>query len=295
LLDSVRNTKKTLYIVAGFYVVVGFVLAFFAVANGDRLGTFLGFVIISGALATATLFRSVMHVGLRVSTMGEHLDEVRRRLQRIEASTQASSGGAPPRRESSQDHSLDLAGAATGDASLITAATLDRTRYPRLVSTMTQDPPAQAIGDRDTFSDPVDTDGLSELLGTPFLAESVTADQPMNRNMLGTWKVAVREGDLATCRSMYAALVDTASPQVVVRLGEQLESLARQKEEALRREFAAAVRDGDFDQALAVGREILRLMPDRLIADEYRRLEAHLLRRRAEAEARKKPALRLAH
>jgi len=276
-------------------------LAIFAAVNGDRLGTFLGFVIISGALATAALFRSVMRIGLRISTIGEHLDEVRRRLERIEASTrmQAPAPGERPGEAATEEQYVDLAESASDDASLITAATLDRATYPRLIAAMAQNPPAQATAnpDRPAMAKHVDAgmEGLAELLGTPFLAERAGADQPMNRNMLRTWKVAVREGDLSTCRSMYAALVDTAEPHIVVRLSEQFESLARQKERAFREQFAACVRNGDYDGALAVGREILRLMPDRLIADEYHRLEAHLLRRRAEVEVRKKPPLRLAH
>ncbi len=301
LLDSVRNTKKTLYVVTAFYVFVGFMLAIFAVANGDRLGTFLGFVIISGALATAALFRSVMGVGLRISTMGEHLDEARQRLRRIEVSVSARSPVAGERggEAGTEGECVDLAEAAPGDASLITAATLDRAAYPRLVAGMAQKPPAQTQTDRDrvaTVESPdAGADGLAELLGMPFLAEALVGDQPMNRNMLRTWKVAVREGDLATCRSMYAALVDTAEPQIVVRLSEQLEALAGQKEKSFREQFAACVRDGDYDGAMGVGREILRLMPDRLIAEEYHQLEAHVFRRRAESEARRKLPLRLAH
>jgi len=301
LLDSVRNTKKTLYVVTGFYVFVGFMLAIYAAVNGDRLGTFLGFVIISGALATAALFRSVMSVGLRISTIGEHLDEVRRRLERIEVSTrmQAPEPGERYGEAATDEPPVDLAEVASRDASLITAATLDRETYPRLVAAMAQYPPAQTTADRSgaTTAGLVDAgmEGFAELLGTPFLAEAHAADRPTTGDMLRTWKVAVREGDLAICRSMYAALVDTAEPQIVVRLSEQLESLARQKERSFREQFAACVRDGDYDGALAVGREILRLMPDRLIADEYHRLEAHLLRRRAEVEVRKKPPLRLAH
>ena len=119
-------------------------LAIFGVANGDRLGTFLGFVIISGALATAALFRSVMGVGLRISTMGEHFDEVRRRLQRIEASVSGQApvadepGGEAGGEAGEKDECVDLAQVASGDASLITAATLDRAAYPRLVAGMAQ-------------------------------------------------------------------------------------------------------------------------------------------------------------
>lgn len=294
-----------MYVVAAFYVLVGFMLAIVAAVNGDRLGTFLGFVIISGALATAALFRSVMRIGLRISTVGEHLDEMRGRLQRIEASvSSARLAAGEPAGMAVDEERVDLAKSASGDTSLITAATLDRQAYPRLVTAMAQHPPAQnpppqkavqGAGASGAWPSDDDVDELAELLGTPFLAEQAAADQPMSRNLLRTWKVALREGDLATCRSMYAALVDTAEPRIVVRVSEQFEALARRKEKSFREQFAAAVRDGDYDGALAVGREILRLMPDRLIADEYRRLETHLLRRRAEVEARRKPPLRLAH
>lgn len=286
--------KRTLYVIAAFYVVVGFVLAVVAAANGDRMGTFLGFMIISGALATAALFRSVMQIGLRISTMGEHLDEVRSRMRRIEAVSSASPEGERAAGVGVAREEVVCVEAASGDASLITAATLDRGAYPRLVTAMAQQPPAQAVADHEVAA-VEGADGPADLLGAAFLADGRVEDRPLSRNLLRSWKVALREGDLAGCRSMYAALVDTAEPHLVVRLSEQLEALARRVEKQCRERFAACVREQDFDGAVGVGREILRLMPDRQIADEYRQLESHLLRRRAEAQTREEPPLRLAH
>lgn len=291
LLDSVRGTKKTLYVVAAFYVVVGFFLAISAAVQGDRLGTFLGFVIISGALVTASLFRAVLRIGLRISSVGESLDDVSSRLARIERTGPKTRPKKNASDRRATDRVIDLGGSAPVDASLVAAATLDRAYFPRLVDSKLEHPremtPASKMPSKPGGATPATTEVTA--------GDGAGAARVSTRNVLRTWKVALRERDFATCREMYAAMVDTVEPQLVVRLSEQFESLARECEQTLREQFAVCVREQDFDGALSVGRDIVRLMPDRLIAQEYTKLEAHLLRRRAQAQHKSSPPLRLAH
>jgi hypothetical protein len=289
----VRGTKKTLCVVAAFYVVVGFFLAISAAVQGDRLGTFLGFVIISGALVTAALFRAVLRIGLRISSVGESLDDVGGRLARIERGDTKTRSKHETPSQPAPARVIDLGTSALVDASLVAAATLDHTSFPRLADTILEHPPGTApqskpIGETGSVA-PENTEA------TTTEATNATSTLVSHRNLLRSWKVALRDGDFATCRDMYAAMVDTVEPQLVVRLSEQYESLARVCEQALREKFASCVREQDFDGALSVGREIVRLMPDRLVAEEYAKLEAHLLRRRAQAQHESSPPLRLAH
>ncbi len=204
LLDSVRGTKKTLYIVAALYVVVGFFLAVAAAVQGDRLGTFLGFVIISGALVTAALFRAVLRIGLRISSVGESLDDVATRLTRIEHHGETIRTNDGRTQQHAPDRVIDLGASAPVDASLLAAATLSRESFPRLADAMVEQPPASACHAQTTMA------ATLPATKVPHSGTNDGAADYATRHMLQTWKTALREEDLATCRSAYAALVDTA-------------------------------------------------------------------------------------
>lgn len=95
MLDDSRETKKTLYVVTAFYVAVGFALLVSSAVTGELLGTFLGFVIISGALAVTALLRAVLRIGLRVSAIEERMEQLHRGFEdalRPEASVAAGLG-----------------------------------------------------------------------------------------------------------------------------------------------------------------------------------------------------------
>src|SRR3972149_8977016 len=84
MMETSRHTTRMLYVVAAFYLVVGFVAASVSALNGDRLGTFLGFLIISGALGATALLRAVLRIGVRISAMGDAVTEMNARLGRME-------------------------------------------------------------------------------------------------------------------------------------------------------------------------------------------------------------------
>jgi hypothetical protein len=92
------------------------------------------------------------------------------------------------------------------------------------------------------------------------------------RNLLGEWKLAVREGDLATCRRVFSAIVDLSEPGAAAPLRELLDRLADQTETRLRRAFCDCVRRRDFSKALVLGRQFAELLPDRPVRAEFERL-----------------------
>ncbi|MCH7595909.1 MAG: hypothetical protein IID35_05045 [Planctomycetes bacterium] len=279
LAESTNQTSKTLYLITGVYVVIGFLLAIFSANNGDRMGTFLGFVIISGALGAAVLLRSVLRMGLYISQVTESLEQVRAGIERME---KAGANIAAANGETGQVRTLDLANIGRGDPTILTAATLDRSVFPRLVAAMEDQPPARgedALTAPETLpaSSTIDEQSVDGATGRD---PSVDVQaEPATRNLLRQWKVAVRNADLVTCRSVLSALVDTASEDELQPLRAQLEALADRAEGPLHDAFSRRVREHDYAGALAIGERIVCLLPDRRIAEEFKRIEPHLVRR----------------
>ncbi len=299
-METSRHTKKTLYVVAAFYIVVGFVAATASALNGDRLGTFLGFLIISGALAATALLRAVLRIGVRISAIGEAMDGLHARLNRVEAGLRVvrehvgvdGRAAAPP----GGTRLLDLAAIGSGDPSVLSAATLDRQAYPRLVTTMEEAPPAQsaaAEAAEHTFTPLRPTLTASDERTLDVLEmQSETSAQPNDiedddtefagaatKNLVRQWKVALRDGDLAGCRAVYSALVDTAGAEAVASLGAQVEELADRIERSFREAFSLRVRERDYAGALAIGERMCSLLPDRPVVAEFMRVRPYLLRR----------------
>ncbi len=306
MMETSRHTKKALYIVAAFYVAVGFVAATASAFNGDRLGTFLGFLIISGALASTALLRAVLRIGVRISAIGEAMEGLNARLNRVEAglrvvreSRRAGSVEERAAMPAGGIRVLDLAAIGSGDPSVLSAATLDRQAYPRLVTTMDEAPPAQsavAEAAEHTFiplrpiltaSDERTLDALetqNETSVQPNEMEDAYSDNAevggaATKNLLRQWKVALRDGDLAGCRAVYSALIDTAGAEAVASLGAHVEELADRIERSFREAFSLRVRERDYAGALAIGERMCSLLPDRAVVAEFMRVRAHLLRR----------------
>ena len=282
MMETSRHTKKTLYVVAAFYVVVGFVAASASALNGDRLGTFLGFLIISGALGTTALLRAVLRIGVRISAMGDAVTEMHARLGRLEAglnemSERAGHGGRSAGNGGGV-RMLDLAAMGNGNPDVLAAATLDHEAYPRLVATMEEEPPAQSDavvvrGEEQSASSwtiQTESDGACP---EEDQAEATT------KNLLRQWRVALRDGDLAGCRGLYSALVDAAGVEAVASMGEQIEELADRVERSLREAFSSRVREGDYAGGLAIGERICSLLPDRPVTAEFQRIRPYLLGR----------------
>ncbi len=69
----------------------------------------------------------------------------------------------------------------------------------------------------------------------------------------------------------------------------QLDALVQAEMEELRSDFATRFRQGDFAGAVRIGERIVTLFPDSVLADEFKRIRVHLLRR-ADSESPDKPA-----
>lgn len=341
LLEITRDTKSTLYIVAVFYVLIGFALATWGLSAGDRLGTFVGFVIISGALATTALLRAVLRMGIQLSSIHESLERIRTDLARTRGSSPAevaaastspresaipggasnhradgasqrtsslastvasgdlkSSGGASTNLSQAQAHevpaatpvrsTIDLAHAPMENADVLAAVTLERGVFPRLVRAMEADPPAQSASELSLVDDdsgaemPIDA---LEWFDGPLAETASVRSAAAVRNILRSWRVALRERDLLTCRRVFAALEDTADASIVDPLRQPLADLIARVERDLRDEFARQRQAGDFPGMLQVGQSICALLPERPIAAEFRRIEPHILRRVQEDDA----------
>lgn len=271
ILSMIHNSRKTLNVVTVFYVLVGFALATVSAFWGDRLGTFLGFVIISGALSFAVLLRVVLQVGLRISNLTEHIDVIRSRMDTIEHVLKEVS---VPRDESQSKLptvALDLAAIGSGDPTVLVAATLDRSRYPRLATTMNLQPPQKT-------ADMVHEHEM-ENNGSIDQEEDVRSSHVNTKNLLRTWKVAIRDGDLSMCRSIYSTMLDLVDPIQLEQLRFPMEKLADHIENELRQQFAERMRKEDYRAMFDIGEQICSQLSDRPVAREFERIRPYLLRR----------------
>ena len=287
-----RRATRTLYVITFFYVAMGFFVAVPAAVSGDRLSTFLGFSIIIVGLSAAAVVNVVTRLGARVGRVDESLHEIRGRLERIEQTLQAVTSNDSPL---ATTQVLDLAAMGRGDPRELVAASLDRSVFPRLATTMEQEPPAEVGG---PHADSARGPSTGE---APHAADA--GDQPAGanatgltvRNLLRRWRVSLREGDLATCRRVYIALVETAGTATVGSMGGPLQLLADRIEQSLRDGFSKCARERDYDGLLAIGEQICRLFPDRPVAEEFKRLKPYLLRRgKQQGEQRGTASLRVA-
>ena len=274
--DAVRRTKGTLHLVVGLYVAIGLVVSCVGALSGDRLSTFLGFMIVGGALGAAAIFNILFRTVSRIGTQDRSAAETRSSLARIEGVLEEIQSS---RREEDVDRvrMINLASVGGGDPGAITAATLDRSDFPRLV-------PATGK-ERNSTSDSGGSDrAVSDSMSERRAPEAQSVETPILREVHGkdlwrTWSAAMRNGNLLACRSVYAALVDSAEPQAVADMAGALEALALRHESRLRRTFAEHVQAKQFEEALAIGTEIRSLFGNHHLGDEFERLRPILERR----------------
>lgn len=277
--DTTRRSKKTLYVIAGFYVGVGFFVAAPAALSGDRLSAFLGFLIISGALGAAVVVNAVLRLGARLSAIGESLDDIHNRLEQIELTYPSTETSASPE---SSTRVIYLTSFGRGDPSVLAAARLDRSAFPRLVTTMEEAPSAEAAHGRHEEANDLDATGGSSQTAEVKRGEApdtFDAADVTTKNLLREWKMGLRTGDVAACRRVFSAFVDTADLTIVAQLGAQLEALADRTERSLREAFAECARRRDYTGLLEIGDRICELLPDRPVAEEFKRIKPHLLGR----------------
>jgi len=251
IMETNRLTKKTLYIVTALYVAVGFVAATASALSGDRLGTFLGFLMISGALGATALLRAVLRIEVRISAIGDAATEMHTRMGRLETELnetrdQLGLGGCSLG-ETGVMQLLDLAAMGGGNLDALTAATLDHKAYPRLSATIEEGSQEQREED-----------------STP------------------------SEGDTQKRCEPYPPLVEEARVEAIASLSEEL---AERVERSLREAFSSCVRKGDYAGGLAIGERIGKLLADRPVAAEFRRIRPYLLGRLNREATRSGPPL----
>lgn len=303
--ETSRRAIRTLHVVAGFYVVVGLVVAGAAALSGDRLSTFLGFLIISAALAAAVVVHSVLRLHVHLAAIAAKLDDIRERLHRLErpaAEDRSGIGdltvnrtecGAPAR-----IINLNLASTGSGDPAELTAATLERHAFPRLASTMDEFPPERGAFVDTSGEDRADrVDSVGESLGKELTALNegdAMRDEPVVlRDLMREWRKAKQECDAVSCRRIYAAMVDTVGIAETTVLATELRRVEDRVEAQLREEFTGCVRRQDFRGALAVGERITSQLAGRAVVQDFAKLRSALLRRAASQPVADTPRLNL--
>ncbi len=278
LVESVRRTRNTLYLVAGLYIVVGFVVATTTAMQHDRLGTFLGFIIISGALSMGLIARTALQVLVRIAHIERSLngfaESVENLIPLAMANVRASNAAV-----SAAESLVDLANVGVGDPKVLAAATLDRDVYPRLVTTMERGTEGPSL------AAPTVPSPELEQAGKVGNGRSNGAGTAITKDLLQQWKSAMADEDLVLCRQVFSAIVDLADHEAVSPLRRQIQELEDRVERRLRDRFGTEIRRRDFAAALQTGEQITALLGDHPVAADFERLRPILTRRADEALA----------
>ncbi len=281
-MNVTHQSKRAVYVIGGLYLAAGLALTAHGALGGRIAETLCGFLVINVVIMGGWLVLIVAGLSDRTAQATRRLDRIGESLRRIEESRAAPP---PPRGERAREASLDLTAIGSGDPSALASAVLDRSVFPRLAGSM--GPPAsgeQAV-ERSVPSDAPD----------PSIDGALDRDRifqtggPGRKNMLRSWRVALRESDLGTCRRVFSTLLDTADPALVADFQAELDRLIDRVEGDLRRRFASRVRGGDYSAAIVVGREILTRLPESPIARDYQQIEPHLIRRAGDPSSASDP------
>jgi hypothetical protein len=266
LVESVRRTRNTMYLVAGLYIMVGFVVAVATAFQRDRLGTFLGFIIISGALSMGLIVRTALQVLVRVGHIEKSLHGFAERVDQLIPLVLANHQSATATVQDA-DMLVDLTKVGAGQTHLLAAATLHRDVYPRLVVAM-----ESAASESSALS-------LSSAASPGAPGSSTDTNGARTKDLLEQWKAAVAEEDLLACRRIYSTLIEFLDRDGAALLARQITYLEDDWERKLRDRFARQVRAREFVAALETGDQIAALLGGRAVAAEFLRLRPILARR----------------
>jgi len=302
-----RHKVRSLYVLAALYVIIGLGVAALSAVNGEPLGAFLGFLIVSCTIGGTALLRAIWRLNAQAAALSDRLAAISAFTHRLEhAAHERERITAEEAAEPTQ--LLDLAAIGAGDPSPLTAAVLPRASYPRLAQALEErdsrvsGPPTSVgpdvrfekrdrVANNDLASQPTNGAKTSRGSGNGHLAPHESSDAvqaadehaeepgPMSNVMMRRWKRAYREGDLQACREVFSAFEPIADADLVRSMHEQLEEVVQRTERRLRLQFQQLVHEQQFDQALRVGGEIMRLLPNRPIAREFSRIRPHLERK----------------
>ena len=102
------------------------------------------------------------------------------------------------------------------------------------------------------------------------------------------------EGDLSAAREVFPLLADTAAPDFVAALQEQLDRLTCKTAALLREQFVTHLDQQDYTAALEIGKQMCALLPDHRITTDFLRIRPHL-QRRAEKSTHREATLAVVH
>ncbi len=271
-----RRAKAILYAVTALYMIIGLVVGVSAALSGDRIDVFVGFLLITGAMGIAALGSLLFRLTTRVARLGEHIADIQDRLSRI---APAADSYSTPIHEESSAPLMDLAAIGKGNPSELAAARLDRDVLPRLVTLMEDKPPPEACETQERRTlDALSAEPAAQRVGREEDRNDTCATAAAFKNLSREWKLALRHGDLAACRAVFAAFADTLDPSTLAPLELQLRRLADRTEESLRKAFTDSLHRRDYAGMLMVGERICKLLPDRQVAEEFKRIRLQLMR-----------------
>lgn len=280
--ESSRRLRRTMYLVASLYVGAGFVVTIPAAAAGETLTAFLGFLVISGALAATAMVNALLQLGGRAAAIEDKLRDLAEAVATLNGSRQTATIGSTVDGDAeagSTSAMVDLTDAGLNDPSSLAAAAVDGEVYPRLVTLVDDGSHSVAAFETRAASTGRRTEAISDVATlTPPGVSDVSSEVPL-RSLLHSWTAARQTGDLGACRSIYAALIDTADAELVETLRDQLAELSDSTRKSLRDRFAGHVRAGELGGAIEVGERLRELFPDSALSGDYERLKPILLRR----------------
>ena len=282
-MNVTHQSKRAVYVIGGLYLAAGLALTAHGALAGHIVETLCGFLVINVVIMGGWLVLIVAGLSDRTAEATRRLERIGESLRRIEEFRTASP---PARVELEPEASLDLTAIGSGDPSALAGAILDRSIFPRLANSI-QPARADEQGVEETASTDNPLPPVDEMNNRPKVLQT---GGPGRKNMLRSWRVGLREGDVGTCRRVLSTLLDTADPALVADFQAELDRLIKRVEGELRRRFASRVREGDYSAAIDVGREILTRLPESPIARDYQQIEPHLIRRAGDPVPTSDPA-----
>lgn len=290
ILRTLMRPEAAVRTVSALSFGAGLLLTVLAALSQRWLMALLGSLLLACALAGFLAARQLVELVARTSDLSDGLEQIRRQLERITGTVERDDQDSA---EASTMSTNDLATFGQGDPSKLVAARLDRDAFPRLVAMMEAEPPPEAavIGP-DAVLGPA-AEGETALEESDRHATESDIPALATKDPLRAWRMGLRNGDLASCREAYAALVDTVDAAALGPLEMKLNELADRTESSLREAFAVYRRQCDCVGMITVGERICSLLPDRPVAEEFRRVESHLRRLAALGTASATPPLRI--
>lgn len=197
---SSARARGTLLLLACFYVVAGFAMAVSAAIDGNPVGTFLGFLIVTGSIAIAVAYNTLLHLADSANSTQQSLDNILQRMGHPREKAPSASKGTGAIFEPSQECLLDLSAVGPGDPSLLVAVRLERDVFPRLASALHFPPPASPESNAErpaSQSSPVPA--ANETMLPEFIAqESIPQETALQETMLRrAFAAKVRQQDFA--------------------------------------------------------------------------------------------------